>query len=532
LSEIDIAAQSARGSLILLVGNLIQALAGLVFVVTVARLLGPNGYGVYTLSLIIPLTIQSLVGIGISSGITRYAAYHISKGESDIAKRITLNGILFLLGLGAILTAVTYVGVDYLNALILHRTDLSGVARLASIAIIAQTLFQTTIAGLLGWRSMEGISIANVAWGFLRLAIAVPLILVGFSVAGAVLGYVIATLVSGAIAFLLLYGRLRGVGAVLPRRFTEDVRSILLYSGPLYVGSVATTVASQYVLIVLADISSNSVVGTYQSALNVLIAISIMSAAISQTLFPAFAHLEGAKAHVGLAFRYAVKYNAFFVSPTIFFLAAAARPIFDVLYGTTFSLGVPYLLLLSLSNTPLILGFGILPSLFMGVGKPRLFMLFNLAYAASQIVLAPLLAIGIGLGVPGLILSILLSSLVALAVGLRYSFSELQASVDWPKIGVITLSSLLSSAAVLALGKIFLDSVLVLVPDLVIFAIVYLTLVPIGKGLDALDLLRLDDAIADSRVLRTFLRPVLAYELFISRVFWREPPVATDGTSG
>jgi len=524
LSQVDIAAQSARGSFVLLAGNLIQALTGLVFVIVVARLLGTNGYGQYTLALLIPLTIQTVVGSGVSSGITRYAAYHLSRGDVSMARRMTLNGIAFLISIGALLTIVAYAGAEYLDASILHRTDLSGVAEIASIAIFAQTLLQAATAGLLGWRSMGRISIANVVWGVLRLGVAVPLVLLGFSVAGAVLGYIVATLVSGALALFLLYVHLRRVEDGLPRMFLADAKSVLSYSAPLYLGSVVTTAASQYVLIILAVISSNSVVGLYQSASIMLIPVSITSTAIAQTLFPAFAHLEGTKADIGLAFKYAVSYTGFFVAPMIFFLAGAARPLFDVVYPATFSTGAPYLVLLSFASAPLILGFSILPSLFNGVGKTRLSMVFSLAYASLQVVLAPLFAIGLGLGVSGLIYSILLSSLGAVALGLRYSGIALNASIDWPRIGAITLASILSYAAVLLVGTVLLNSVVALLLDLVVFAAVYLTVVPVARGLDGTDLLRLEEVAAGSRPLRTLLNPLLAYERFVRRMILHEPP--------
>ena len=518
MSELDVAAESARGSFILLVGNLIQALTGVVFVIVVARLLGPSGYGSYTLALLIPLTIQSLVGSGVSTGITRYAAYHVARGEPEIARRMTLNGLLFLLLVGALLTLVTYAGGAYLDQTILHRTDLGGVAGIASLAILAQTLLGSATAGLLGWRAMKGISTANVVWGVLRLGIAVPLIVVGFGVVGTVIGYVSATLLSGLLAFVILIFRLRGYGKGLPRNFAGDVGSVLSYGTPLYVGSVVTTVAGQYVVIVLALISSNAVVGVYQSALNVLIPISITSGAIAQSLFPSFAHLEGMKADVGLAFRYAVRYTAYFVAPMIFFIAGAARPLFDIIYGASFSSGIPYLVLLALANIPLVLGYGILPSLFNGVGKTRVSMVFSFVYAVLQVAFASLMAIILGLGVPGLISSILISSLGASAVGLWYSGRMLQAGVDWLKIGALALCSLLSCVVIISVEAIVSDSAVALVLDLVIFAAVYLSAVPVARGLDSLDFSRLEGVTAGAGMLRVFLKPLLDYEQLVSKV--------------
>ena len=55
---------------------------------------------------------------------------------------------------------------------------------------------------------------------------------------------------------------------------------------------------------------------------------------------------------------------------------------------------------LSFANISLLFGHGVLPSFFNGVGRPKFYMFFSLAGAGVQVVLAPLLSIVLGLGVP------------------------------------------------------------------------------------------------------------------------------------
>src|SRR5207237_2480291 len=87
LSDIEVARRSASGSFILFAGNIISAAILTVTVIVVTRLLGPAGTGAYTLLLVFPNLLQSFVGLGINTGITRYAALHLSKGEPDVARR-------------------------------------------------------------------------------------------------------------------------------------------------------------------------------------------------------------------------------------------------------------------------------------------------------------------------------------------------------------------------------------------------------------------------------------------------------------
>ena len=109
MSHVEIARRSTRGSFALFAGNFLTTAVSFVAITIIARLLGPSLYGEYTLSILIPNVLLNLLGFGVNSGITRYAAYHLSQGRPDLAKRMTINGVLFIVIFGAVLTAVSYV---------------------------------------------------------------------------------------------------------------------------------------------------------------------------------------------------------------------------------------------------------------------------------------------------------------------------------------------------------------------------------------------------------------------------------------
>src|SRR5208282_445412 len=219
----------------------------------------------------------------------------------------------------------------------------------------------------------------------------------------------------------------------------------------LFLGQFALSLSAQYVVALLAAISTNTYVGYYQAAVNVTVAITLSSSAISQSLFPAFAHLEVTEGDTRLAFRYATKYMSFVLGPIIFLLMGSASRIMDALYRSTYTPAAPYLVLLSLSNIALLLAYGVLPSFFNGVGRPGLFMVYCLADAAAQFVLAPLLGIYAGLGITGLLYSVVASNLVGAVVGLWLASKYLQGRIDLRSALSILLASLVSYLAVLAL---------------------------------------------------------------------------------
>ena len=536
MSHREIAQRSTRGSFALFVGSLLSALITAVAVIFIARLLGPSEYGAYTLVVLIPGILMNFLGLGVNSGITRYAAYHLARNEPEVARRMTLNGLTFLITFGVVLSAICYLGAGPFSAFVLHRPGLAGLVQFASLLLLAQALFASAMAALLGWSYMGQMSVSYVLQSSLRVVLAVGLVAAGFGVAGAIAGYsgslTIASIAATAVLWVRMKPTAEGKGAAqgadgatasvgpFSSQFVSDVRTMLGFGLPLFAGQFALSISAQYVVAVLAAISTNTYVGFYQSAVNVTVAISLSSSAISQTLFPAFAHLEGIKGDIGLAFRYATKYMGFVLGPIILLLMASASRVIGVLYPSSYGPASPYLVLLSLSNITLLLGYGVLPSFFNGVGRPRLYMAYCFADAAAQFVLAPLLGIYAGLGIPGLIYSVLASNIVGSVVGLWLASKYLQSRVDlWSALSIL-VASLVSYLAVVALQSAAagLGDVPVLFLDICVFSLVYLTVAPLARAIGPDDVKRLEVAMGGLGRFRKVIGPILRYEAFILRL--------------
>ncbi len=446
----------------------------------ITRLLGKNEFGVYTLAILLPGILVNFLGFGVSSGIARYAAYHLSRDEPDVAKRMTINGLAFLFSVGLLLSTLCYVGAGPFSTDILHRPDIAGVARFASLYLLALCIFQSMLAALLGWSAMGSISLSNVSHSVMRLAVTAALVLLGFGTLGAIAGYATASFLAAILALAFLWSKMGGRPSGLSG-FITDVRTMLSYGYSLFAGQFALNIAAQYVVIVLAAIASNSDVGLYQSAVNITAAISVVSAAMTQTLFPAFAHLQGSEGDIRQAFKYATKYMGFIIAPIIFFLMGSAPQLTDIVYSSAYSAATPYLELLALSNLSLLFGYGVLQSFFNGVGRTRLFMAFALSGAAAQIVLAPLLSIYAGLGIPGLIYSIAVANLIATTCGILLARRYLNAKVEMQSAFSILVTALVSYLALLALRTVQVGDIAQLLLGAVVFAVVYLTVAPVAR---------------------------------------------------
>jgi O-antigen/teichoic acid export membrane protein len=512
LSHIEIAQRSTRGSFALFLGNFLTTLISAVGVIVIARLLGPEGYGIYTLAILFPSIVQGFVGFGVYTGVTRYAAFYNARGEADVAKRMTINGILFLLAFGFVLSIGTYFGAETSSNLVFHRPELVALTQIASALVFAQAVMQAAVSALLGWGSMPSVSATNVTQSILRLLTATALVLAGLGALGAVVGHLASIFVAGSVGILLLFRSMTSKSTNSIAFFLSDIGIMIRYSFPFFVGAVGIALSNQYVYILLASIGTNASVGWFQSAVNVTSAITVTASAITQALFPAFAHLDGANADTGLAFRYSVKYMGLVTSPTIFFLAGAASPLTLFLYGSTFSPTAFYLVILSFSNLPTVLGHVLLSQYFNGIGKTRFSLVFSLANALSLTILAPLLAFSFGLGIPGLVYAMLISNTIAIALGLWMARSMLGARIDGMAAAATLGASAIALAPTVIINSLISSPIILLLVDVFVFSIVYLVMLPAFGAMSKDDVLRLRISVEGMGLFGSLVGVVLVFE--------------------
>jgi O-antigen/teichoic acid export membrane protein len=519
LSDVRVAQESARGTLILFAGNLSYTGITTVTAVFLARLLGPDGYGIYTLAFVVPTLLFLFVGLGVNISVTRYIAYYVSSGDIVKAKSVTRSATSFLLIFGLLLSAVNFYGATYFVDVLLHRPDLVPYVQVASLFIIGQTASVSATSIFIGWSSMMELSLFTVLQAGLKLVLSVGLILAGFGVLGAVVGHTLSYIVQGALATVFLYIAHMRPWSKESNSFLADTKMMLSYGFPPYAGSVVSGLATQYLTILLAAIATNAVIGYYQAALNVTIAISVISTTVTNVLYRSFAALHGLAGDTSLAFSYAVRYLSLILTPIVFFLIVAAAPLFDFLYGPSFSPGIILLRLVGVSYLPIAIGLTILTPFLNGVGKSRMTMLITIASAIGLAVSGYFLAVSLGLGAEGIMLAILVSNIALTIPGLFILRRYLNIRMSMTPLAGIVLAALIASFAIVFLPSGGLPGIVILLIDSVVYTTVYLTCVPLVRGVNMDDISRLSIAGEALGPVRKVLNVVLMYERRILTLF-------------
>lgn len=519
LSGIQIAQRSTRGGLLIFVSNLLSTGIMAISSIVIARLLGPESFGAYALVSLVPSILQFFLGLGVGHAMIRQSAYFISKGQVDRARRYSINAMTFLILSATGFALLCFAGSGVISAVLLHRPELAPLVRYISLAVLAQAMFQASTYGLIGWSSMGLAGLTTVLQAAVRIAVAPALVLAGFGVFGALTGYTSGYLFSGTLGAVAFYvyklrraasGRDEGSTG-----FFGHVKEMISYGFPIYIGNMLTGLSNFYVTVLVAAIASDAVVGYYQAALNVTMAATIASTAITVALFPAFSSLHGLGADTAAAFRHGTKYIGFLIIPVIVFMMTSSGLIMRILYGSAFSSAGVYLALLAAADVPPVLGVFVATVFFNAVGKTRLSLVVNGTGAIMIFALSPLIGIALGQGVPGLIYGTVIAAVLAATTGLYIASHYLQATVPLRGIVGVLGASALGWLATLPLSLLALPSPIMLGAALFVFLLTYLTAAPIFRAVDASDVDTLGVALTGLGAFAKLLRPVLRYERFV-----------------
>ncbi|MGQ9468430.1 MAG: oligosaccharide flippase family protein [Nitrososphaerales archaeon] len=85
---IEIAEDSARGGFFLFTGNALSLIILAIGSIIVARLLGPENYGLLALSLVVPSILAGFIDFGMTHALIRYSAKFRAEGKISLAASI------------------------------------------------------------------------------------------------------------------------------------------------------------------------------------------------------------------------------------------------------------------------------------------------------------------------------------------------------------------------------------------------------------------------------------------------------------
>jgi stage V sporulation protein B len=380
---------SATGSFQLLIGvvasTVIMALGTLIF----GWLLTRDQLGLYGVALIPSSMINFFRDWGVNSAMTKQiASLRAAHRESEIHD-VIVSGVVFEVISGAVLSAICFAIAGPL-AFFLKMPEASTLISIMSVSIFAGAIIAAAGAIFVGFEKMMLNSLTTILQSVIKTAIGPLLVILGFSVLGAIIGTAVSFLAGGAIGIALVYVVL--FRQVRKLRVGEcDIRKtlkpMLSFGVPLMVSNLVVGVSPLLFAFLMAPVAGAALMGDYYAASYFTVLLTFFTIPISTALFPTFAKVNPQKEPELLrtVFASSVKYTSLLVVPSTMIIMALSSPIVNTLWPGKFPFAPLFLSISVIVNLLVVVGNVSLATLMSGIGETRKLMIQSMFSIACSI---------------------------------------------------------------------------------------------------------------------------------------------------
>ena len=197
--------KSAKGSLTLLVSQVLSTLFLAVGMLIIARSLGSNKWGLLSVANSVVNIAQLFQNIGYQDALITYVSYYKHMNRIGDAKLFIKGGLLLSLGTTAFIIVILWGLSDYVAIQIYHEPALAYYIKLLSIALIGRALLFVSYGVTVGYERMKLRGALRVTYTLLKSIISPFLILLGYGIYGGVLGEVGPVILTGALGITIVY---------------------------------------------------------------------------------------------------------------------------------------------------------------------------------------------------------------------------------------------------------------------------------------------------------------------------------------
>lgn len=364
----------------MLIGYFIFRIGGYLYRFATAYLLGPAGFGILNLALPTQSILIQIASGGMPPAIAKHVSEYTAKNEEEMVKQVVHTSIKIVIVLGLLMSIVIYLLAEPLALGLFHKPEAILPLKLVALITPFSVLVGVFRGAFQGVFQMGNIVITKAFEQVFMISSAIILILLGFYVAGAVIGTAIGFVFSALSGYYLyrrgLGKRLKNVKLSFSTKEELALAKVLLiFAFPVLITGLAE--------ILLFDMIGNYVVGAFMTseqlgffgaATPVARLPLIISMAVATAVLPATAEAVGLdnrnvlQNYVNQSYRYV----ALVVFPMSVGTMLLAAPIMKLLYiNPVYMNGATALQIMALGMLFFTI-YTVSSSIAQGLGKPYL----------------------------------------------------------------------------------------------------------------------------------------------------------------
>lgn len=266
-----------QDSLITSISRAINLLLALGTSVILARILGPDGMGIYSLAILLPVLAIIFTNFGIDSASAFYAGRGKYSPDKILGNNIIISGFLSILGFLAGLIIIFFFGEK-----LFHGVPV--IYLLLTLSIIPCQLFFTSISSILwGLQKIKEYNFVSILQSFVFLVFIVIFFLApGFGIKTAIISQIISSFLAGMVLFFLIK---RVVGPFSLRLNKSYLKDSFSYGMKMYFGGILTFLYQRLNVFIINFFINPLAVGFYFIAKNFAEKILLIPQSVSFVLF-------------------------------------------------------------------------------------------------------------------------------------------------------------------------------------------------------------------------------------------------------
>jgi O-antigen/teichoic acid export membrane protein len=450
-------------------GSVVSNAGNVLVVLVLARYLGGEAVGEYTIAFAVRAILLLVCGLGMRVTLTRFVAASLARDDAGAVHGSVRAGLAVPLALALVVAAAWYAAAGVLARDVFHVPDLERTLELMALSLPFFVLSDLALAATQGFRTMRAyVWIGQVFEPVTRLGLTLAVVLAGGGVAaaaGALLAASVATALASVVAVVHM---LRHVPAAEARTPWRELTS---FAGFSWVASMATQGLLWADVVLLGVLVTSEEVGHYQVAARVVLVAMLAVTPLAAAMAPRVAHAWARDDRASVTDRYVdvVRWSSRLSLPLLAGVVAVPAAVL-ALFGDDFTGAEQVVLLLVLGAVAEAIG---APSsvLLNQIGRNRLNMGLNVSALALNIGLNLALVPRLGISGAAIAWAVTLVTFAAVRVVVVRRVATTRSPITRPVL-VAVVAGLLAAAAARAVDP--------LVPDVDLLRLVVAGVVVLG----------------------------------------------------
>jgi O-antigen/teichoic acid export membrane protein len=512
----DMHITTAKRGIIYSAGEIVSNIITLALLIILTRYLQPTNFGIYSIAVAFAAFIGTAGNFGIGTAFRKF----IPQLDKDAKKinEILSNGYFVALSLSFILMIIGIIISKPISIYVYNNSNIASFLIIASIIQFFTVFFNLSKAALVSFGKIKEAIIGDITYALTQLIVVVYLIILGYGIFGALIGFVISLIAGTLIYVFYLFFKMK-IKIVKPVK--KEILNLTKFSVPVFTSNIALLGIQNFSILILGVFVAPVLIGNYSAAYKLSRFIEILVQALSFILLSTYAKIVVDKnsqnyKNISKTYNGSIYYTFLILLPISIYLISAINPITYILISKAYSEAPFYASIMIIGILMSIIGvYG--GNLLLSHNHVKSFIKYQIIYTIIQFVM--LILFVPTYGVIGALYALFIISPIIFIIIYVYALKrELNIIHNQGKSIRLILASIIVLAILIAASSIFNYSKIIILTNLVIAFIIYPPILVLTKSITRTNLDFLDRIGKTSKIFKIFLDPIINYlEIFIRK---------------